>query len=217
MSPIRVLIADDHAILRSGLQLLLEQQADIQVVGAADCWGDAARLLQELQPDVATIDLSMPGGNAFEQIANLRSLAANTKLIVLTMHEELSCFRAAIASGADGYVLKRSADIELIAAIRCVRAGKLYANMELEESRQSFEPSHLPTSESSSTAGLSAREQQVLQSVAQGMTNREIAEELFLSIKTVESYRSRLMQKLGVSTRAELVRYAIASGILTSH
>ena len=212
MPKVRVLIADDHAILRAGLKLLIQTQPDLEVAGDVARWDDFASEVARLQPDVVTVDLTMPGGDAFAQIREIKRQSPSIRIVVLTMHEDAAYFRAAIAAGADGYVLKRAADTELLEAIRCVMAGRIYTTMQLAETCTTSVTG--PTGGDQESAALSAREREVLQFAAQGLTNREVAERLFLSVKTVESYRARLMAKLQLKTRAELVRYAIQQGLL---
>lgn len=212
MPKVRVLIADDHAILRAGLKLLIQTQSDLEVAGDVPRWDDFASEVVRLQPDVVTVDLTMPGGDAFTQIREVKRQSPSIRIVVLTMHEDAAYFRAAIAAGADGYVLKRAADTELLEAIRCVMAGRIYTTMQRAEASIVTSPGL--TEDDRHSAALSTREREVLQFAAQGLTNREVAERLFLSVKTVESYRARLMAKLHLKSRAELVRYAIQQGLL---
>jgi two-component system response regulator NreC len=217
MSKIQVLIADDHAILRAGLRMLINHQRDMVVVGEAEDWESARRELSRHKPDVMTVDLTMPGGDAFALLRQLRKESVSTKLLVLTMHEDVAYFRAAIAAGADGYVLKKAADEELMTAIRCVMTGRVYATIELNDAKTIETPTENDTAAGTpALAALSAREREVLQCAAQGLTNREIAERLFLSVKTIESYRARLMAKLGLKSRAEMVQYAVRHGMLAA-
>lgn len=215
MTEIRVLIADDHAVLRSGLKLLLSTQADMVVVGEAGDFPTARAKIIELRPDVVTLDLSMPGGDTVKVIENLTREIPETRLVILTMHDDASMFRAAFAAGAAGYVVKSSADTELLTAIRAVAAGRTFVNLPgnaglplhgLSRNVSDFDQTALES--------LSTREREVLTLVAQGHTNQAIADRLFLSVKTVESYRSRLMSKLNLGTRAELTQFALKSGVI---
>lgn len=211
MTPrIRIHIADDHAVLRAGLRLLIQSQGDMEVIGES---GDAEQTLQQLAnlpPDVLTLDLSMPGGGGIELLKKLTKSNPSLRVVVLTMHDEPEYFRAAMAAGAAGYVVKKSADTELLSAIRTVAQGRTYTNCELAP--------HGDKSPDKSLANqlkeLSQREREVLQFVAQGHTNQAIADRLSLSVKTVESYRARLMTKLSLHSRADLMQFALESGLL---
>lgn len=215
MTEIRVLIADDHAVLRSGLKLLISTQHDMVVVGEAGDFPTAREKIIELRPNVVTLDLSMPGGDAVKVIEDLTRVLPETRLVILTMHDDASMFRAAFAAGAAGYVVKSAADTELLTAIRTVAAGRTYVNLPgnpglpLPEASQ-----NINTFDQKALESLSAREHEVLTMVAQGHTNQAIADRLFLSVKTVESYRSRLMSKLNLGTRAELTQFALKSGLM---
>lgn len=218
MAKIRVLIADDHALLRSGMKLLINAQPDMQVIGEAGSHDEALRKSRELKPDVLTLDLTMPGGGAAKVMEALsRENPATTRVIVLTMHDDPAYFRVAMAAGASGYVVKQSADSELLDAIRSVAKGKMYTQVKLADA---VGPSPImpggnkgPTSLIST---LSEREREVLTMVAQGHTNQAVADRLDLSVKTVESYRARLMTKLGLHNRAELTQLAMEAGLLAS-
>jgi two-component system response regulator NreC len=207
--PIRVHIADDHAVLRAGLRLLIQSQADMEVVGESGEVEETLVALKETPPDVLTLDLSMPGGGGVSLLKRLAAECPAVRVVVLTMHDEAEYFRAAIAAGAAGYVVKKSADSELLTAIRTVAQGRAYANCEIAPSSAS---PHSKRQEQ--LAELSQREREVLEFVAQGHTNAAIADRLSLSVKTVESYRARLMAKLGLQTRADLTQFALESGLL---
>ncbi len=216
MTEIRVLIADDHGVLRTGLKLLLSTQADMKVVGEAGDFLVTREKIHELKPDVVTLDLSMPGGDPIKVIETLSREAPETRLVVLTMHDDVAMLRATFAAGAAGYVVKSAADTDLLNAIRTVAAGGSYLNLP----GNPVLPSQLPTQkvdaiDRQALESLSAREHEVLSLVAQGHTNQAIADRLFLSIKTVESYRSRLMGKLNLGTRAELTQFALKTGLMT--
>jgi len=206
---IRVIIADDHAVVRSGLRLLLEQQDDLEPVGEAGDGKQAAALVARLKPDVALLDVVMPGGGGIEAAAEIQRQNPDTRILMLSMQDDPSYVREAFAAGAAGYVLKDAADTELVDAIRRVAAGERYVHPSLgarlvAESTEPAEP----------VDSLSDREREVLRLLALGYTNQEIAGQLFVSVRTVEAHRSHILNKLRVSTRAELVRHAIDTGLL---
>lgn len=213
MSPIRVLIADDHTIVRSGLRLLMETQADIQVVAEADDADSALAKCQEFHPDVLTLDLSMRGTSPLKILPALRETCPQTRVLVLTMHDDPAYLRAALAAGCQGFLLKSVADEELISALRTVAAGRPYVDLRF---RGDAKLGAIASTSGSPAADqkLSERERQVLELLAYGMTNQEIAKRLFLSVKTVETYRARVMEKLRLKTRADVVRYTLSVGIL---
>ena len=215
MAKIRVLVADDHAVLRSGLKLLINSQTDMQVVGEAGSHDEALRRARELKPDVLTLDLTMPGGTGVKVIETLSREYPKTRVVVLTMHDDAAYFRVVMAAGASGYVIKQSADTELLDAIRCVAKGKTYAQVQLvtASDRPPVMPGQ-PKGSANLISTLSEREREVLTMVAQGHTNQAVADRLDLSVKTVESYRARLMTKLGLNNRAELTHLAMEAGLL---
>ncbi len=217
MAEIRVLIADDHAVLRSGLKLLINTQTDMKVIGEAGDFRTTREKVFELHPDVVTLDLSMPGGDAVRLIQDLTNEVPETRLLILTMHDDASMFRTAFAAGAAGYIVKSAADTELLTAIRTVAAGRSFVSLPgnaVPSGPKS--PPVLEAYEQEALNSLSTREQEVLTLVAQGHTNQAIADRLYLSVKTVESYRSRLMTKLNLGTRAELTQFALKLGLLQS-
>jgi two-component system response regulator NreC len=212
---IRVLVADDHAILRSGLRLLISAQPDMEVVGEAGSSAEAISLAKSLLPDVVTLDLSMPGGAGLGAIEDLRAAAPAARILILTMHEDPAYVRSALAAGASGYLVKSAADSALIAAIRAVARGRVFIEVQNREAMQALmAPARAASEGPAPIATLSAREREVLVLVAQGHTNQAVADRLALSVKTVESYRARLMQKLGLTNRAELTRLAIDLGLV---
>lgn len=214
MTKLRIVIVDDHSVLRSGLKMLLESQTDMEVVGEAQDTASALRVIQECVPDVMTVDLSMPGGSGFELLRKLKDLSPSTRFVVLTMHDDPAYFRAAVAAGADGFVLKKAADSELMTAIRSATQGEFYMSADWSLDRALPDAIDASIDNALSVQSLSEREREVLKWVAQGMTNQQIANMHGLSVKTVESYRARLMRKLRVNSRAELVRFALDVGIL---
>lgn len=211
----RVLLADDHAVLRSGLRLLLTSQNEYDVVGEASSGTETLSLAEQLQPDLILLDLSMPSLGGLDALPALRKLVPSAKILILTMHDDPQYLRQALKHGASGYVLKKAADTELLSAIRAVLRGEVYVHPSM--TRVLLEDM-LPASRSADKediwGGLSEREQEVLKLVALGHTSTEIAEQLNLSAKTVETYRARGMEKLGLRTRAALVKFALQEGLI---
>jgi two-component system response regulator NreC len=199
---IKIVIADDHAIVRRGLRQLLEGEDGFEVVAEADNVDSARRYLRGHRPDVLVLDLNMPGEPSIEAIPTLRSEFPDTQIVVLTMQNEPAYARSALGAGVLGYVLKESADAELVEAIRSAFAGEQYLNPRLG-AKVAAEPPPGPPD------GLSERELEILRLIALGHTNSQVADELFLSVRTVETHRAHIQQKLGLSDRAELVRYAL--------
>jgi two-component system response regulator NreC len=200
--PIRIVIADDHAIVRRGLRQLLEDEDGFTVVAEAEDVASARRYLRGHHPHVLVLDLNMPGESSIEAIPSLRTEFPDTQIVVLTMQNEPAYARSALGAGVLGYVLKESADAELVEAIRAAVAGDRYLNPRLG-ARVAAEPPPGPPD------GLSDRELEILRLIALGYTNAQVAEELFLSVRTVETHRAHIQQKLGLGDRAELVRYAL--------
>jgi two-component system, NarL family, response regulator NreC len=204
---IRIVLADDHAVVRSGLRLLLDSEGDFEVVAEASDVEGAARYVRGHHPHVLVLDLNMPGGSSLAAIPVIRADSPGTQIVVLTMQQEPAFAREALSSGALGYVLKEAADEELVEAVRRAAAGESYLNPGLG-ARIASEPPPGPPDD------LSEREVDVLRLIALGHTNAEIAEKLFLSVRTVETHRSHIQQKLRLSTRAELVGYALERGLI---
>ncbi len=213
----RILLADDHAILRSGLRFMLSSQEDMEIVGEASTGTETLKQSETLQPDLILLDLSMPSLGGLEVLPILRRLTPASKILVLTMHDDKHYMNQALQNGASGYVLKKAADSELITAIRAVLSGELYVHHSmmrflLEDVMTGKDAAH-PVDLWDS---LSEREQEVLRQVALGFTSAEIAEKLNLSAKTVDTYRSRGMEKMGLRNRAALVRYALSRGLISA-
>jgi two-component system response regulator NreC len=215
---IRVMVADDHAILRSGLKLLVNSQADMEVVGEASDGSQAVDRARESRPDVALMDLTMPRVSGMEALQKILRDSVKTRVVVLTMHDEPAYLRSVLAAGASGYVLKRSVDGDLLSAIRAVHKGGTFIDPSLADIlvQDVLAKSGRAVSRSRATRLLSDRELEVLRQVARGYTSRQIAARLFVSVKTVETYRARLQDKLNLRTRSDLVRYAIETGLLTT-
>ncbi len=210
MSRTHVVLADDHTVLRAGLCALINAQADLVVVAEAATGVEAAALVQETGPRVLCLDLSMPGWGSATTIARVRAVSPRTRVLVLTMHDDPAYARAALAAGADGYMLKTAPLPELLAAIRSVANGAQVIDKTLQ--------GVLSDSPRGATGQveLSRRESEVLQLLASGHTHQQIADRLFLSVKSVETYRARLRTKTGLKTRADYVRYGLDTGLLVS-
>ena len=206
MKKIRVLLADDHAILRAGLRMLLESQPDMTVVAEAADGEEAIRRAGGCRPDVAVVDLTMPGLSGVETLERLRREVPETRLLVLTMHDDPGYARLALAAGASGHLIKDAESGELLAAIRAVHRGRTVVQVGAEVTRDGPGRAAVPA--------LSPREREVLKLLAHGHTNREVADRLSLSVKTVETHRARLSDKLDLHSRADLVRLALDLGLL---
>lgn len=206
---IRVVLADDHAVVRQGLRRVLEAQGDFEVVAEAGDLDAVHRYVRGHRPDVLVLDLNMPGGSSIKHIPKLREEAPDTQIVVLTMENEPLYARQALSDGARGYVLKDAAETELVTAIREASAGESYLNPRLAARVAAAPPPGPPD-------GLSEREAEVLRLVALGFTNVEIAGQLYLSIRTVETHRSHIQQKLRLKNRSELVQYALDHGLVES-
>ena len=212
---IRILLADDHAVLRSGLRLLIESQPDLTVVSEAGDGAEMLRLAGELQPDVILLDINMPEMDGLTALPQLREVAPGSRVLILTMHDDVNYLQQTLQAGASGYVLKAAIDTELLAAIRAVLRGEqpVHPTMTQKLIASMSQPTSSPGSDNP-WAALSQREHDVLRLVALGYTNAEIASELYIGVKTVETYRARGMEKLNVETRAQLVRLALTHNIL---
>ncbi|MDP2710003.1 MAG: response regulator transcription factor [Solirubrobacteraceae bacterium] len=208
-STIRIVLADDHAVVRRGLQLLLEAEEGFEVVASVGDVEATVRTTRGHKPDVLVLDLNMPGGSSLDAIPDILEASPATKITVLTMQNEPAFARRALGAGALAYVLKEAADDELVTAVRRAAAGETYLNPQLG-ARMAAEPAQ-PTGPPDD---LSPREVEVLRLIALGHTNAEIAEQLYLSIRTVESHRAHIQQKLRRSSRADLVRYALDHGLV---
>ena len=211
----RVLLADDHAILRSGLRLLLNSQKDFEVVGEASSGTETLSLAEQLAPDLILLDLSMPALGGLDALPMLQSLVPSARILILTMHDDPQYLRQALKHGASGYVLKKAADAELLSAMRAVLRGEMYVHPSMTRVLLEDMLPNSPAGDTENAWGsLSDREQEVLKMVALGHTSAEIAEQLRLSAKTVETYRARGMEKLGLRTRAALVRFTLQEGLI---
>jgi two-component system response regulator NreC len=208
---IRVLIVDDHAVVRAGLRLLLDREKDMEVVAEAGTADEGVRAARLEKPDVVLLDVVMPEGSGLEVTGEIIKASKGARVLVLSMQDDPHYVREAFAGGASGYMLKEAADADLVHAVREVATGGRYvhptlgarlAQAEVEEARRA------------ASDPLSDREREVLRLLALGHTNQEIAKQLYISVRTAETHRAHIMQKLGLGTRAELVRYALANGML---
>jgi two-component system, NarL family, response regulator NreC len=215
MSPVRVLLVDDHAVVRAGLRMLLSADPDLVIVGEAEDGAQGLRMARDLTPDVVLMDISMPDMNGIEATRRIKELCPDVAVLALTMHEDDQYFFEMLAAGASGYVPKRAAPNDLIAAIHAVRSGGVFlfpsvARLLVTDYRQRVERG--------GPVGafdiLTDREREVLVLIAQGLNNPEIAEKLVISIKTVNRHRENIMAKLNLHSRVELVRYAIEKGLI---
>jgi two-component system response regulator NreC len=209
---IQILVVDDHGVLRAGLRALLNAEADFRVVGEAAGGCEALQLAAVLKPEVVLLDVSMPDMDGIEVTRALVQRQPQVRVLLLTIHEDEALVREAIQAGAAGYVVKRAAESELINAIRSAAAGDLYIHPSMTRALLDL-PSRRPSSPSEA-ADLTPREVDVLQMLAQGYTNRQIAELLSLSVRTVETHRANLRAKLDLRSRADLIRYAAQQGLL---
>lgn len=210
---IRVLVADDHAIVRAGLRMLIKAEADLELVGEATGGFEAIEKVNSLKPDVLVLDLSMPDLDGIAVTRNLKESESDCAILILTVHEDDALLRESIKVGAAGYIIKHAAEDELISAIRAVNRGEIYVHPKMirsliqPEKKMGGPVKELPDS-------LTAREQDVLKLIVQGYTNRQIADELTISIRTVEGHRANLTDKLGIRSRVELLRYAKDHGLV---
>jgi two-component system response regulator NreC len=215
---IRVLLADDHAIVRAGLRMILAAEPDMTIVGETADGEGALRMTEEIHPDVVVMDISMPGMNGLDGIRRVKESVPDTQVVVLTMHEDQRYFFQALEAGASGYVIKGAAPIELLTAIRAVRRGQAYfcpslAKQMLNDYLRRADAGS--EKEKDALGKLSDREKEVLKYIAEGKTGREIAALLYLSPNTVERHRANIMDKLGLHNRAELIKFAIRKGLVT--
>jgi DNA-binding NarL/FixJ family response regulator len=211
---INVFLADDHAVVRDGLRFLLEAEGDIQVVGDAANGRDAVRLVSELRPDIVILDIAMPELNGIEAAKQIREIDPSIQIIMLSMYSSAEHVFRALQAGARGYLLKESGGTDVVQAVRTVLAGRRYLSEEISEGMiDDYIRQRKVVEAQSPLAQLSSREQEILQLVVEGKSSAEIAEALFLSPKTVGTYRSRVMRKLGVDDLPGLVKFAILHGL----
>ena len=216
MTAIRVLIADDHVIVRDGVRLILEAQPDMEVVGEASDGREAVEKARALAPDVVVMDIAMPGMSGLEATAVIKKELSEVQVVVLTMHEDYQYFFEVLRAGASGYVLKGAASADLLASVRAAHEGGVYLHPTVAKNLVADYVKRMePGEETARYGGLSERERQVLTLGAEGRTSQQIADALFLSINTVQTHRAHIMEKLKLQNRAELIRYALRKGLIT--
>ena len=215
MSKIKLVLADDHAVVRSGLRMLLQAQPDIEIVGEAESGKEALAQVLRLQPDVILMDLQMPGMNGIEATRQIKEAGEDTAVLALTMHEDDQYFFEMLQAGASGYLPKRAAPDELVHAIRTVSRGEVFLYPSLATRLvQSYLGGDGGGDAVTLVSDLTPREQEVLVLIAEGLTNPEIADKLVISVKTVDRHRENIMRKLNLHSRIELVKYAIRHGLI---
>jgi two-component system response regulator NreC len=210
---IKLVLADDHSLIRVGLQSLIEKETDLQIIGQASDGRQTVSLVQKLKPDIVIMDISMPGLNGIEATRQIKAIDENIKIIALSVHDEALYVRRMLKAGASGYLVKHSDFNELVEAIRAVMRDQLYLSPRISNELVRDYLKHLPDDEATAFSILSEREREILQLLAEGKTKQEIAKILFLSVKTVDSHRQNIMNKLSITTLSDLIRYAIREGI----
>lgn len=215
MAKIKVLIADDHAIVREGVKMILAKEPDIDVVGEASDGRQALELVETLKPNVVVMDISMPGMGGIEATQHVKERYPGVNVLALTMHEDESYVFKLLRAGASGYVLKRAAAQDLVQAVRAAAKGEAFlypsvARKVVEDYLKRVETGE----ERERYDGLTEREKEILTHIAQGQSNQQIAQQLYISIKTVQTHRAHVLEKLGLHDRTELVRYAIRKGLI---
>ena len=207
---IRILLADDHSLVRHGFRMILSAQPDMEIAGEAGNGNEAVELAQKLKPDVIVMDVAMPELNGIEATRRIIELSPRTRVLALSMHKDAVYVREILRAGARGYLLKDSADADLLAAVRAVAKGEGYLSPGVSDAVLSDYRRHV----TDPLDLLTSREREVLQLIAEGKTNKEIATSLNLSVYTVEAHRGRLMEKLNLHSTGELVRFAVRSGLI---
>jgi two-component system response regulator NreC len=212
MSQIHLLLVDDHEIVRAGLKLLFQTEKDMDIVGEVGSGDQALRAVSELKPDVVIMDVAMPGMSGIEATRRIKEISPDTAVLALTMHEDEQYFFEMLNAGASGYIPKRAAPDDLVSAIRVVSQGNVFLHSTLAKFlvKDVLDKASTPAAEE-----LTPREREVLTYIAEGYTNREIAEDLVISVKTVDRHRENIMQKLNFHNRIELVKYAIEKGLIS--
>lgn len=216
MDKIKVVLADDHAVFRSGLAFLLNSQPDIEVIGEAASGEEAVRVCRELKPHVILLDLTMPGMGGLAAIGKIKEQNSDLKIMVLTMHDDEGYLRSVLHLGGSGYIVKKAAHTEVLSAIRQVYKGEIYIDPSLTKIlvQGLINPRRDADDFNKPKALLTERDEEILRLIALGYTNKQIANTLFISVKTVESNKARLKEKLNLQGRSELVRFAISRGLV---
>ncbi len=215
MPKIKLVLADDHAVVRSGLRMLLQAQPDMEIVGEADSGAQALAQVQLLHPDIILMDIQMPGMNGIEATRQIKEVCGETAVLALTMHEDDQYFFEMLQAGASGYVPKRAAPDELVHAIRTVSRGEVFLYPSLATRLvQSYLGGDAGSDSEALVSDLTPREQEVLVHIAEGQTNPEIADKLVISVKTVDRHRENIMRKLNLHSRIDLVKYALRQGLI---
>jgi DNA-binding NarL/FixJ family response regulator len=216
---IKIVIADDHTILRAGLRMLLSQQSDIKVVGEAANGEEAIEQVRLKKPDILLADITMPGTSGIEIIGEVKRRSPKTSVLMLTMHAEPAYLDSALAAGACGYVLKKALDSDLLTAIRIAHSNGTFIDQDMTQhllGKHRHAPAASAVTSRQARDLLSRRELQILTLIAQGHTHREIATQTYISVKSVETYRARLLKKLKLTTRRDIVEFALRAGLLTT-
>lgn len=213
MKKVKILIADDHAVLRSGLKMMLNSQIDMEVVAEASNDSETVLLCKKHQPDIILLDITMPEHGGIRTIPEIKKRCPSSKILVLTMHDDQSYLKDVLKVGGDGYILKKAADTDLLSAIRSVFRGESYIDPSMTKHLISDMLGFRDETKEESNQ-LSKRETEVLKYMALGYTNKQISDTLFLSIKTVETYKMRIKKKLNINRRSDLIRYAINMGLV---
>jgi two-component system response regulator NreC len=215
MPKIKLVLADDHAVVRSGLRMLLQAQPDMEIVGEADSGAQALAQVQKLHPDIILMDIQMPGMNGIEATRQIKEMCGDTAVLALTMHEDDQYFFEMLQAGASGYLPKRAAPDELVHAIRTVSRGEVFLYPSLATRLvQSYLGGEAGSESEALVSDLTPREQEVLVHIAEGLTNPEIADKLVISVKTVDRHRENIMRKLNLHSRIDLVKYALKQGLI---
>ncbi len=215
MPKIKLVLADDHAVVRSGLRMLLQAQPDMEIVGEADSGSQALAQVQKLHPDIILMDIQMPGMNGIEATRQIKEVCGETAVLALTMHEDDQYFFEMLQAGASGYLPKRAAPDELVHAIRTVSRGEVFLYPSLATRLvQSYLGGEAGSESEALVSDLTPREQEVLVHIAEGLTNPEIADKLVISVKTVDRHRENIMRKLNLHSRIDLVKYALKQGLI---
>ncbi len=212
---IRLLLVDDHALVREGLEMLLSAQADMEVIGQAEEATEALELARRLRPDIILMDITMPGMSGIEATRAIASMDLGTRVLGLTVHENPEYFFRMLAAGASGYVLKGATSAELLGAIRSVHQGGIYLSPTMAAHMVGEYLHYRDKALRAGVDGLTSREAEVLQAIAKGLTNQEVADALCLSVYTVQSHRANIMRKLGLENRQQLMKYAVRKGYVS--